>query len=338
MAAQLSNVSAPPLLATTNLSEGAINSFIPEIIQRILFFTDEYESTRLVSHSWNIHSLIACKSLTREDIEIFIGLIARNLDPETAAIGLPACMQVKEALRSLMPRVTTYAQAKRLILITKGGIVGVFKKFAAEKRQQLEQKICGESPTRHRDLFRLITVSLPTTIEGNDFEKFYLIFHSYITFKQEDFQEGLNHAALIGANQMMRVMLIGKRLSNGQAEESITSAVTGNHPSTVQLLLDHVSLTEDSRGFIVKGIAKNSRTLECLQLLLSDGSLPVKHRGKSVVIAASLNKNEFVKSLLAHGPIDDEKRGDAIQAAINNDNLELLQLLQLPSKDGCCLM
>ena len=331
--------SAPQSPATTNPAEGVINSFIPELVQQILFFTDEYHTTSLVCASWNIHSLAACKSLTKEELEKFIGLIASNLDPKTSSMAYRACSQVKEALRALMPQVTTHAQAKRMVMITKGYIAGVFRKLAAEQRQQLEHKISGELPNRHRVLFRLANVTLEKSIHGKKFEKFYLIFHSFVPFKKEAFVGGLNFAAARGENQMLRVMLVRERLSSDEAEDAIDGAIAGNHLSSVKLLLDHASLSEDSRGYLVKNIARESKNLELLNLLLSDGSISEKHRGKAVLLSSRRNLNEFVRSLLDHGPISDEKRGDAIQAAVKNNNVALHDLLVLPDEgDECSLM
>lgn len=335
----LSSLPATTKPAEDETTEEAINPFLPEIVQRILFLANEYHNTRLVCSYWNINSLEACKGLTREDFEIFIGLIDSNLGPKKSSVVSQACRQVKKALKSLMPRVTTHAEAKRMVMITKGYIVGIFRKLAAEQREQLEQKIGRSIPVQHRDLFGLARVTLKDAINGNDFEKFFLIFHSYIPFKKVTFEEGLNCAALIGNNQMLRVMVFPERLSSDQAEDAIDSAITGNHLSSVELLLDRASLSEDARGYLVKTIARESTNLKLLQLLLSDGPISEKHRGKAVILSSQRNQPVFVQALLAHGPISDEKRGDAIQAAMKNDSFDVRELLLLPAEnDGCSLL
>jgi hypothetical protein len=236
--------------------------FPPEVVERIIFFTNQNENTRLVSWSWNDLTFRDDKKSKQQELKQTIQLITETLFPNEHAQYIADLAEIQAAHHFLTKFLTTRTQTQRLFLISKGFVMGVLRKAPEDFGVAID--------IRHMLPEGYKNVILPMPEEGDHRRK-------TISTRLPDSMKDI--FKLAGFN------------------------------------LFHSPIENDD-------IAIFFTLLQSYHTLLEEG------RGTAVHHFVKINKIEFVKLLLADGPISEFFRGYAVEEATKNNNLELVELLQ----------
>jgi hypothetical protein len=280
--------------------EGPIRTFPSEIIERILFFSNHSESTRLVCRAWTVLTFKATINFNNHELKQTFSLITEKLNLDTHAKYKTDLTELQHAHQPNSNHVTTFAEVRRLFMIVKGSVIGILRKLPEGERDQLQKILDDQFPNSMRDLFKLSEFKLP---------------HPSL--------ERFNHIKLDTLFTLLHSYL---PLSIDDQEPTFEVAAGNNPPEFVRLLLANGPISEHIRGLVVESAAKNNN-LELVRLLLADGPILKWRRGWTVEIAAENNNLELAKLLLANGPISKRDREKAIGKAQDNNNLDLITLL-----------
>ena len=118
--------------STQLVQEGPIRVLPNEIMECILFRTNESESTTLVNHNWNVLSLPATKEAYKYDLKQAIRLHIETLCPFTFAGCIGELAEILDLHQFLADCVTTCGQAKRLFLTGQGLVIGSLSNLPKE--------------------------------------------------------------------------------------------------------------------------------------------------------------------------------------------------------------
>lgn len=335
-----------------------LNPDYPELIERIIFFTDQSDksNTRLVCRAWNDLTLSACKYPIKQDLKQTVSLLSENLDQNKHHRSLAKLVKIQDMFQSLITFLVTPAQTRRLFLISTGCILGVLKNLSAARISPLQQMIGHQLPISMNRIFQFTAMTLEASILTGDFDVFYILFHSCRHLSKEALGRAAIAAAEKGHTRMLRTLLSNGRISTVDRGTATYKATTNTHPDCVQWLLDNGSISEHHRGISVRAacMTKNEKLLRLLlengpipdsflmeaiiyagtmknidlaRFILTRGTISEKPLGYGVKFAAKNNDSELLPLLLAHGPIAEEDRGAAVCAAAEHDNFELVECL-----------
>jgi hypothetical protein len=258
--------------STQPLQEGPIMALPSEIVGYILFHTNDSGNARLVNRDWNIinsTNVTTVKNAQKKDLKQTILLLTEILSPDTHAKCIAALVEVQDAHQSLSGHVTTFSEARRLFLISKGLLVGILRKLPEEERDQLQKAIGDELPDSMKDIFKICTLhvipsitdfSKNSEIEGVDLETFFILLQSCTTFTRE---------------------------------KAIEAAVNRDNIGCLKLLLASGPISELQRSIaVLKAVQRNN--VECGKVLLANGPILEVYRREAIKQAHIANNQELV--------------------------------------------
>src|SRR5579872_266129 len=102
--------------------------FPPEIVEKLIIFTNQSETNRLVSRDWNALTFTVDKNSKKYELKQTIQLITETLFADIHAQIKTDLAEIQAAHHSLSKSVVTHTQMQRLFLISKGFVLGELKK------------------------------------------------------------------------------------------------------------------------------------------------------------------------------------------------------------------
>ncbi len=121
-------------------------------------------------------------------------------------------------------------------------------------------------------------------------------------------------------------MLATKSVTEDQRGELVAHAAVHDKLSIVQALLDNGSITQAARGDAVCRGSTNWN-MDLLNTLLANGPIPTDKREQTLLLAASMDKPEFVGRLLVCGEELIAGRADALGVAAVRGYTQVVDLL-----------
>ena len=274
--------------------EGPIKSISFEILEYILFLTNQSEITQWVSHAWRDLTFSSVKYSRKTELIQTIQLIIERLNPYTHALSITNLTILKN-VKSFSEYVVTFEKVNECFLVGKGLIVCILRNLPENERIQLQKALDRDLPNSMKNVFEISTLNI-RTVESVDLDTFCTLLQSDQPLSRHDREEAAIHAAFI------------------------------NNLEYLKLLLANGPISERCRAKIVCfGVESNN--LKLIKWVLVNGSISEKHLGQAVWVAAENNNPILVKWLLAYGPISSFYRGLAAVEAARNNNIEIIKIL-----------
>lgn len=325
--AQITHVNQ--IFESTLLPEERFGTIPPEIVESILFFTNQCERTGSVSRDWNDLTFNAAKYPNQQALEQTIPLIAENIDLDKYAQCISNFVDLQDMHQFLSGYADTSAEFQRLVLINKGLVIGILRKLSVEDREQLQIEIGAELPDSMKDIFEISTLDL-STVTGIARDKFFTLLQSYQPLSKVMRSTAVVHATDINNIEFVRLLLTDGSISSLDLKQAVFNAVINNNPELIELLLAKSSNSEQMRGLAV-GSATGYNNLELVRSLLANGTISEGLLTLAVESAIEHNNLELIKLLLDHGPLSDDSL--ALLAGQSN-NLEFIELFLANSLDS----
>lgn len=312
--AQITSVNK--ILESTQLAllpEGPFGTIPLEIVESILFFTNNGESTRLVSWIWKDRTFPAAKNSNIHELQQTILLIAENLNPDKHAQWITDLAEIQDTHQSHSNDAATFAKVKQLFLINKGLVIGILRKLSVEDRNQLQRKIGHQLPDSMKDIFKISTLDIKAAkdIQNLNLDTFFTLLQSCQPLSVED-----REAAFFAASY--NVGFVKLLLTDGPLSEKVRKYLGfPNDPAFIKSVLANNSNSEEFLGEaacrVTDAFSSCYDVEKRVKLLLGIGSISEKMRRKAAIQAFYNNRGlEVVRLLLANGPTSKEHQEKAL--------------------------
>jgi hypothetical protein len=309
----------------TLLPEGPIKTINPEILEYILFLTNQSENTRWVCHEWKDLTITAVKYTKKPELTQTIQLIIEKLNPYKHALCITNLDALQTMQQSFSDYLVTLEKVRHYFLVGKGLVICILRSLPEEERNQLQNVIGAQLPDSTKNVFEISTLNI-RTVENVDLDTFFTLLQSAQPLSMKDREEAALHAAFISNLQYLKALLTNGPISDTCRAKIIWGAIRKNDLELIEWVLANGSISRRHLGRAV-WIATENNYLIGVKWLLAYGLISEFYRGLAVVEAARNNHIEIVKILLTDGPISEEDQKFALYVANEINNPELIQLL-----------
>jgi hypothetical protein len=135
----------------TSVPEGPITTITNEILEYILFLTNQSETTEWVSREWKHLTLTAVKYSKKPELTQTIQLIIENLNPYKHVQNVINFVILQSVQQSFSDSVATLEQVHHYFLGGKSLVVCMLRKLPEKERNQLQNTIESQIPNSMKE-------------------------------------------------------------------------------------------------------------------------------------------------------------------------------------------